>query len=153
MGPKREISNALVARIELVTKANNYSQDIQVVAFDKVKLNIADYENHELPAVQLIDLSALYEHQISQSKTSWQIAVEICMRTTEGLGIVDQGQLWDLQEDVVRSIMKVPNLGISYVLHVKLLDALTDLHVLEPNYIATVGLEVLYYEPITRDNC
>ncbi len=153
MGFKRQIADALVARIELVTTANLYTQDVKVVAFDKVKLNIADYANHELPAVQLIDLSALYEHQMSRSKTSWQIAVEICMRTTTALGVVEQGTLWDLQEDVVRSIMKVPNLGLNYVQHVKLLDALTDLHVLEPNYIATVGLEVLYYEPITRDNC
>jgi hypothetical protein len=153
MGLKADIAAALVARIELVTTANGYSQDLKTVTFDKVKINILDYDDYELPAVQLIDLSALYSHEMSRSKTSWSIALEICMRTTQNLGTVSQVDLWNLQEDVVRAIMAEPNLGVTGVIHVRLLDAVTDLHMLEPNYIATVGLEVLYYEPITRDNC
>jgi hypothetical protein len=152
VGLKADIADAIKARIALVTIANGYSRDVKTVEFDKVKVNIQDYSDYQLPAVQIIDLSALYTHEMTRSKTSWALAVEICLRSTTS-GTVNQKDLWNLQEDVVRSIMAVPNPGIPTVQHVRLLDAVTDLHMLEPNYIATIGLEVLYYEPITRDNC
>ena len=153
MGFKSQIADALVARINLVTVANGYTMDVKYVKFDKIKLNIQDYQNHELPAVQLIDLSKNFEHSMSQSESKWFIAIEMVMRTTEQLGTVDQKSLWDFEEDVMRSIMKVPRLGLSFVRHVKLVDAQTDLHLHEPNYVATLGIEILYREPVTRDGC
>jgi len=153
MGYKSDISTKLVQAIETVTKANGYSQDVQTVKFDKIKLNINDYKDYELPAVQIIDLSKLYNHEMSRSKSSWFLAVEICLRTTEDIGTVDQNALWDLQEDVVRAIMQDPKLGLDFMLHVKLVDSVTDLHLQEPNYVGTIGLEALFYEPIVRANC
>lgn len=152
-GWKSQIATKLVERIELVTTANGYTQDVKTVAFDKVKLNIGDYDDWEIPAVQLIDLSKLFNHEMSRSRSSWFVAVEICLRSTQVIGEVDQQALWDLQEDVMRSIMATPKLGLTFVTHVKLIDEVTDLHLQEPNYTATIGLEILYYEPITRDNC
>ena len=150
---KRQIAEKLVERIQLVTKANGYSQDVVTVEFDKVKLNIQDYSDYELPAVQLVDLSKTYQHEMSRSKSTWFVAIEICMRTTEQIGEADQGALWTLQEDVMRSIMAQPQLGLSFVIHVRMIDEATDLHMIEPNYVGTIGLEILYYEPITRENC
>ena len=152
-GFKSQIGQAMVAAIKNVTTANGYSQDVVTVAFDKIRVAISDYADYELPAVQVIDLSKGFEHQFSRSKSSWLVAVEIIMRSTETVGVVDQQALWDLQENVMREIMKDPKLGLDFVLHVKLLDEVTDLHLQSPNYIATIGLEILYYEPVTRDNC
>ena len=152
-GFKSQIAQKLVEAIETVSIANGYSQNVQTVAFDKVKLNISDYSDYQLPAVQVIDQSKLFEHQMSRSRSKWFVAVEICLRDTEAVGDVDQQSLWDLQEDVMRSIMKDPKLGLSFVQHVKLVDEITDLHLQTPNYIAIIGLEIMYYEPITRDTC
>ena len=152
-GFKSQIASALVSRIQLVTVANGFTQDVATVAFDKVKVAISDYKDYELPAVQVIDLAKNFVHEHSRSKSSWFVAVEIILRTTDTLGVVDQQSLWDLQEDVMRSIMAEPKLGLAFVIHTKLLDEVTDLHLQEPHYIATIGLEILYYEPITRDNC
>jgi len=153
MGFKSQIADSLVSRINLVTVLNGYTKDIKTIRFDRVKLNIAEYEDWELPAVQLIDLSKLFRHEMSRSASQWFIAVELCLRTTEELGVVDQRTLWDLMEDIIRAIMAEPKLGLPFVQHCRLVDEITDLHLQEPNYTATIGLEVLYHEPITRDNC
>jgi hypothetical protein len=152
-GFKSQIAQKIVTAIEGVTIANGYTQDVQTVTFDKVKVNISDYADYQLPAVQIIDQSKIFEHQMSRSKSTWFLAVEICLRDTMALGEVDQQMLWDLQEDVMRSIMKEPQLGLGFVIHVKLVDEATDLHLQSPNYIAIIGLEILYYEPVTRDSC
>jgi len=152
-GFKAQIADALKSRVEGVTIAGGYSHDIGVVSFDKVKINISDYQDFELPAVQIIDLSATVNHEMSRSRTQWFLAVEICMRTTEELGVVDQKELWDLEESVKRAIMEDPKLGLNYVTSVTLIDSVTDLHMLDPNYISTIGVQVEYYEPITRSAC
>jgi|GEM_PF-3061567 len=149
MGFKSQIADALVARINLVTIANGYSLDVKTVKFDKVKLNIAEYHDTELPAVQIIDLSKIFKHQMSQSESRWVLAIEMVLRQTEGIGAVDQKALWDFEEDVMRSIMLKPRLDLSFVRHVLLIDSATDLHLQGEEYIATLGLEILYKEPVT----
>jgi len=150
--PQTQIAEKLKLAIENVTIANGYSRDVKTVAFDKVRLNIADYQDYELPAVQLIDLSSNINHQLSRSLTNWFIAIEICLRTTTS-GIVDQKALWDLQTDIIRAIMIDPKLSLNFVTHVVIIDKTTDLHLQEPNYIGTIGIEIQFYEPITRNDC
>lgn len=150
---KAEIAQKLVERIELVKKANGYSQDVVTANFDKVKINIADYDDWELPAVQVIDLTKTFQHEMSRSRSTWFVAIEVCLRTTEEIGVAEQGTLWTLQNDIMRSIMAKPQLDLDYLIHVRMIDEATDLHMLEPNYVGTIGLEIQYYEPITRDNC
>jgi len=153
VGFKSQIAQALKTRIELVTIANGYTLDVATVAYDKVRLNISDYANSELPAVQILDQEKKFKHEMSRSKSEWKFVLELCLRTTPSMGVVDQETLWDFEEDVVRSIMKVPNLGLPFLQHVKVIDSITDLHLQQPNYVAIIGIEILYYEPITRDNC
>jgi len=153
IGLKAQIAQAVVARIQTVTKANGYTQDIKTVRFDRVRLNLADYSDYELPAVQIIDATKLFKLEMSRSKSAWFLAIELVMRTTENIGVVDQQALWDLEENVMRAIMATPQLGLSFVVQMTPVDSATDLHLQEPNYIATLGLEITYYEPVTRDNC
>ena len=153
VGYKAQISQALQNRVELVSKANGYSQDIKTVTWEKVRLNIQDYEDRELPAVQIIGTLKNFNHEMSRSKSVWYPVLEVCLRTTQTIGIVDQGILFDLTEDVIRAVMAEPKLGLPWVVMTRLVDELSGLHLQEPNYIATIGLEVMYYEPITRDNC
>lgn len=152
-GYKSQIAAKLKTAIESVTVANGYSKTVKTVSFDRVKINIAEYQDFELPAVQIIDLSSTINHERSRSLTSWFLVVEICMRTTTGLGIIDQKALWDLQEDIVRAIMAKPKLDLNFVVHAKIIDEVTDLHLSDPNYIANIGIEIMYYEPITSTSC
>ena len=151
-GLRSQIADKLKEKIESVTVANGYNQDVGVVRFDSVVLNIAEYQDYELPAVQIIDLNAQINHEMSRSRTSWFLAIEMCMRSTVN-GIVNQQSLWDFQDDVIRAIMDDPKLGLNFVVQAQVIDKLTDLHMQEPNYIGTIGIEVIYYEPITRNSC
>ena len=149
MGYKSQISDALVSKIENVTIANGYTFDVKTVKFDKVRQNISSYADTELPAVQIIDLSKLFKHVRTKSDSRWILAIEMCMRSTNSIGVIDQKALWDFEEDVMRAIMDEPTLGLNFVVHVTLLDSVTDLHLQENEYIATLGIEILYKEIVT----
>jgi len=153
MGFKQEITDALELKIKNVTQANGYSLDVQTVTSEVVKLNLGDYKDSELPAVQIIDASSVFKHEMSRSKTTWTLALELCLRSSLALGEVNQRTLWDFSEDVRRAVMKTPNLGLSYVQHVHLIAEITDLHLQQPNYTAIITIEVHFYEPVTRDGC
>ena len=153
MGWRSQIGDALVLAIGQVTTANGYTQTLRTVEFDKIKVKISDFKDFELPAVQIYDTLGEFNHQMSRSKTSWFLTVEIVLRSTELLGTVSQRTLWDLSEDVVRAIMVKANLGLGWVQHCKMIDSMTDLHLQVPNYTATIGLEIMFYEPMTRDVC
>lgn len=149
MGYKSQIAAALISKIENVTVANGYSLDVKTVKFDKVRLNIAEYTDNEIPAVQIIDLTRQFQHVRGKSDSRWILAVEMCLRSNNTIGVVDQNKLWDFEEDVMRAIMKDPTLGLPFMYHVKLLDSATDLHLQGAEYISTLGLEILYKEPVT----
>jgi len=156
MGLKSTIADALVGKIDNVTVANGFTQDLITVVFDKVRLNISDYKDSELPAVQVIDVNTIYQHSQGRAEVNWFVVLEICMRTTNKLGLIDQRSLWDLEEDVKRAVFADPKLGLGpsntvSIKHVKLVDAQTDLHLVAPNYIATIGLDIQYFEPLVSD--
>ena len=152
-GYKTQIASKIKQSLQQVTVANGYSQDLRTITFDQIRLNISDYNDYEIPAIQIIDLSSNVNHEMTRSKTSWFLTLEICLRSTLTLGVINQEKLWDLQEDIIRAIMIDPRLGLNFVVSVKIIDSLTDLHFEQPNYIANIGLEIEYYEPITRLNC
>ena len=153
MGFKEEIADALELAIKQVTIANGYSLDVQTVTSEVIKLNLADYKDSELPAAQIIVGSQVFKHKMSRSKSTWTMGLELCLRSTQVLGEVNQRTLWNFCENVRRAVMKTPNLGLNYVQHVRLTAEVTDLHLQQPNYTAIISIEVLFYEPIVRDNC
>jgi len=153
LGIREQIATKLKERIELVTTANGYTQDVQTVTFNDIRINVDEWKDWELPAVQIIDLAGIYQHEMSRSRTIWNVAIEVVLRTTETLGQVGQVDLWNLMEDVTRSVMAVPKLDLSFVQHVKLSDHQTDIHIVPPNHIGILGWQVWFYEPITRENC
>lgn len=153
MGLRSQILEKVKLQIEDVTIANGYTVDVKTVTFENIKVNIHEYQDWELPAVQIIDTAGLYKHEFSRSLTNWNFVTELCMRTTEVLGTVNQLSLLNFMEDVVRAVMAKPKLDLSFVQHVKLFDHQTDIHSIAPNYIAIIGWTAMFYEPITRDNC
>lgn len=122
---------------------------LQYVAFDRVKVLISDFKDVDLPAAQVIDVSAEHKHENVRSKYFWQITIELLMKANEW-NEVNQQDLWNLEYEVKRALFRVPNLGIPGVIQLNLLGTSTDLHLLMPYYFARMDLQVDFYEEAVR---
>lgn len=140
---RTKISNALLARLDLVT-------ELKYKAFDSVKLMATDFQEWEIPAVQAIDLAEIITHEMRRAKKSWNLVLEVIVGPTSS-DTPDQRDLWDLMETIERQLWAVPNLGLSEVIHMQLLSTSTDLHLLKPFYLGRIELAVLYYQPLVGD--
>jgi hypothetical protein len=134
----------------IMTKLDNVAA-LKLKAFDRVRLSAADFQDHDLPAVQLIDVGETIEHERARAKKTWQISLELIMKPNE-FGEISQEDLWDLQYDVERALWANPNLGVAGVIHLRYIGSQTDLHLLDPYYIARLDFECLYYEALV-DEC
>lgn len=147
MASKRtEIAQAIAAKIttDLVPAS------IKTVITDKVRLTASDFQDWELPAVQLIDLGEVNQHEMRRGRKTWNLALEVVIGPTAE-DPVSQEELWDLMELLETTIWPVPQLGLTYVIHAKLLGSSTDLHLLDPYYVGRLDLTVDYYQPLVGD--
>ena len=141
---KPSIASAIITKLDTVAA-------LKLKVFDKVRIAAGDFQDHELPACQLIDVGETIEHERSRAKKTWQISLELIMKPNE-FGQISQQDLWDLQYDVERALWLNPNLGIAGVIHLRYIGSQTDLHLLDPYYFARLDFEVLYYEALV-DEC
>lgn len=125
-------------------------RDVKTVVFDKVKVLASDFDDTSLPAIQLIDVGQVGQHEQGRVKYTWTIALELVMKQTVDRE-VSQRDLWNLEYQVKRKLWKNPNLKIPGVIDIKFVNAETDLHLLEPYYFARIYFEVTLYEAIVRD--
>lgn len=124
---------------------------VKSVNFDRVKLAAADFQEFELPAVQVYDVAETVTHEQSRAKKEWQLAIEIIMKPTER-DVINQSDLWNLQYSIERALWKDPRLGVgSGMIHIKYLGAVTDLHLLEPFYICRMDVVIIFYEHLVQD--
>jgi len=140
---KRAICEAILAKLDGVVA-------IKTKSFDRVRLYSSDFQDHELPAIQIIDIDETIQHEMSRAKKAWRLGLEIVMKPNE-FGDVSQKDLWDMQYTVERALFADPNLSIPGVIHLQYLSATTDLHLLEPYYYCRLELLCQYYEPLVRD--
>jgi hypothetical protein len=137
---RSKIADALMARLALVT-------DLKYRAFDTVRLQASDFADYEIPAVQIIDLAELTTHEQRRGKKEWNLVIEVIIGPTEAEAVTQQ-KLWDLMQLIEETIWEVPNLGLTDVIHAKLLTTSTDLHLMAPFYLGRIELSVLYYQPL-----
>lgn len=123
---------------------------VRYVSFDKIRLLAHDFNDLETPAVQLIDIGTLIEHENVRVKKSWRITLELVMKETEHKGI-SQEDLWDFEYKLERALWKNPNLSIPGVVQLTYSDNSTDLHLLNPYYLMKMNFDVVYYEHLVRD--
>jgi len=122
--------------------------EVTTIAFDKVRLAIDDFRDHELPAVQLWDVSQEIEHQRGFEQVTWVLVLELVMKSTTE-GVVSQKDLWVLRRKIALALWDKPNLGIPGVIHLRYRNTITDLHLLEPFYIARMEFEALFRRQLT----
>lgn len=116
--------------------------------FDQVRIAADDFREHELPAVQLWDLSQIITHVRSQEEVAWRIVLELIMKPLTATA-VDQKALWALRRKIEVALWDKPNLGIPGVKHLLYISNLTDLHLLAPWYVARMEFDVLFRRDLT----
>lgn len=143
MSLKTDIAAAILERLSAVP-------GIKSKTFDTVRLMASDFQDHELPAVQMIDLAEAVEHEQRRCKKTWQIALEVILKPNE-FGNKSQRDLWDLCYEIERALWARPNLQIPGIIHLRYLGSQTDLHLLQPFYFARLDFEVIYYQPLVDE--
>jgi hypothetical protein len=141
---RSKISDAILARLELVTEYNYRN-------FDTVKILASDFAEWELPGVQIIDLSEVVTHEKARARKDWSLAIEIVMGPTKEGAEPSQKDLWDLMELTEQTLWAVPNLGIPGVVHMILNGTATDLHLLPGLYTGRLDLTVRYYQTLVSE--
>jgi hypothetical protein len=122
--------------------------EIKYVSFDKIKLSTSDFRDFELPAVQIWDISQAAQHQRGRILVTWSISLEIIMKSND-TGTASQKDLWELRRKIQLALWKKPNLDIPGVVHLVYNSNITDLHLVEPYYIARLDFDVQFYDNLT----
>ncbi len=142
MSIESDIVDAIVSKIEADIPEVNY------ISFDQIKLATGDFAAHELPAVQIWDAGASVQHERGRILVDWNLALELVMKS-EIEGLVDQKQLFELRRKIQLALWDNPNLGIPGVVHLLYTGNVSDLHLLDPFYIARIDFAVRYYDNLT----
>ncbi len=126
------------------------------IEFEKVRILTADFQEHELPGIQIYDIGETATPLLSQTENTMQFSVEIVMTRNTG-ELINQGLLFDRKLEVKRAIGKDPTLGIisspgiGSFKNVQYKGSNTDFATIEPHYIARLDFEALFTEPFVRD--
>jgi hypothetical protein len=132
---------AIVARVETVP-------EVVKINSDRIILATSDFRDYELPAVQIWDMAQRIDHQRGRILVNWSMSIEIVMKSLES-GTVYQTTLWDLRRKIQLALWAEPNLGIPGVVHMIYTGNVTDLHLMEPYYVARIDLDVQFYDELT----
>jgi hypothetical protein len=132
---------------EIVSRVSS-TPGIKTVNFDRVRTTISEFEAHELPAVQIFDQAQVIEHERNRILVTWELALELIMKS-DITGIVSQKDLLEKRREIQLKLWERPNIEIPGVVHLIYNGNVTDLHLLEPYYIARIDFSVLYYDHLT----
>ena len=119
------------------------------INYEVIKLLASDFNETELPAVQLIDMAEDNSHERGRALKTWNLSIELVIGPKTSTNYVpSQADLWDHIEKIEQYIFENPKLGLPYVNQVVLLGSVTDLHILRPLYTARVDIQIVYYQPL-----
>lgn len=135
---KSQVADAIMTRLATLT-------DIKYTAFDVVRLQASDFQDWELPAVQIIDLAEVATPEATRYRKLWSLAIEVIVGPTTA-AVPNQKALWDLMQAVEDCLRSKPKLGLGFVVHLKLGVSSTDLHLMAPFYLGRIELTVDYYQ-------
>lgn len=124
--------------------------EVKYLAFDIVRLAASDFQDHELPAVQMFDAVELADYvQRSDVQKGWSIIIEVVVGPTSEQ-VPSQKDLWDLMQAVEMAVTTAPRLGppgtVPKIIHAKLVGSQTDLHLMKPFYVGRIEIQVQYLQ-------
>ena len=133
---------------KIVSIIDNDVPSINFVSFDKIKLATGDFAAHELPAAQVWDNGMVVTHERGRVIKDWNLSLELIMKS-DITGMVNQKALFELRREIEQTLWASPNLGIPGVVHMLYTGNISDLHLLEPFYIARIDFTVRFYDTLT----
>lgn len=139
---RTDIAQALKTVVSGITEIKN-------VSFDEIKLLASDFQDFELPTVQIIDMAEDNTHEMGRGLKAWAISLEIVIGPKPNYWPV-QSDLWDLLEKIESALFADPKLGLAYVTQMTLLGSTTDLHILKPFYTARMDIQIGYYQVLVK---
>ncbi len=74
--PRKEILQAIAARLATITTANGYALTVQKVYFDKIPMGI-QLNNYQVPAIFLLDGPDSLELELSCVKGNWDFRLQL----------------------------------------------------------------------------
>lgn len=139
---RSQIMDAIITRVQLV-------MDVKTIGYDRIRLLEFDFDEWELPAVQILDGEELNIHEMKRGRKSWPLTVEIVIGPIQASQYQPtQKDLWDLIENIEKSVMQSPKLGLATVIQCKLLGSSTDQGVLRPYFSGRINFTVDYYQEL-----
>ena len=139
---RSQIADALLARIALIP-------GVKTSTFDRIKLLESDFDEWELPAVQIIDNEETNVHEMKRGRKSWPVTIELVIGPKQSTQYVPtQKDQWDLIEEIEKTVMQTPKLGLAAVIQVRLLGSITDQGLLRPYYTARINFVIDYYQEL-----
>lgn len=140
MSIESAIVDAIVAKVAAVP-------GITTVAFDEVKISFDDFQETELPAVQIWDNGQIIKHENRRVRVDWAMSLELIMKS-DIAGVVIQKDLFEKRREIQLTLFARPNLDIPGVIHMVYVGNISDLHFLKPYYIARLDIIVQYYDEL-----
>lgn len=127
---------------------------VKIVNYEKIRLNLGEFAEHEIPAIQFYTGGSTYTHEQSRLNTQMLIDVELILKSSTA-GVVDQKELFEKTYAIERKIGAnvYLNLDNSGMIHLIYNSTTYDLHSFEPFFISRMSFTALFYKGYTRDSC
>lgn len=120
------------------------------VSYDEIKLLASDFQEIELPAIQIIDMAEDNVHEMRRGLKSWNVSLELVIGPKIATNYVPvQSDVWDFLEAMETKLFQDPKLSLSFVTQMTLLGTTTDLHILKPLFTARMDLMISYYQMLS----
>jgi len=139
------IENDIIDKIESIVTG---VAGVKSFHYETIKLATSDFSDHEIPAIQLWDVGQSVEHQRGRILVNWSLALEIVMKSLF-TGEAKQKDLLELRRTIQLALWDKPNLQIPGVVHLVYNGNITDLHLLEPYFVARLDFDVVFYDNLT----
>lgn len=123
---------------------------VKKVESENIRLEFSEVHDHEIPYVQIYDNGQTFTHQMGQVLVSWQIAVELALKSSSE-GVVNMRTLLDKRQEIEQAIGANVNLGIPGVINVTYLQNTPDLNLVRPFYTTTLLFRVQYRKKYVSD--
>lgn len=147
---EKKILAALKTALEELTFLN-------VVSIDKIRIANSDFQENEIPGIQIYDSGQFIEHNHQRVLKTWALTVEYFQKV-DPEGRADQATLFDRKLEIERkigdnlklSINSTPDEGA--MRYIKYVASTTDLFMISDMSILQLFLEVRFETPYTG-NC
>jgi len=125
---------------------------LKYVEYERIRLNLADFEPHEMPGVQIYDNGEVYTHQRVLLDTSWDIIVEY-FQSANPDGSHNAGLLYDMKFEIERKLgenikLRIPAVNAEgSMIELQYIASATNLFMVNGISVAQLNFRALFLKP------